>query len=296
MVIALPLSLGGLVMPLFQAIDVALVPARLQAAGISQLKATELFGQLTGMAGTLINLPAIIAVSLSVSLIPAIAEVMARKDINKLWHRLDQAFRMAVMLALPAAVGFFILAESIGILLFDLAEVGVPLKALAPGVLFIGLYQVTSGALQGMGWAYLPVRNLLIGAAIKAAGTYYLTAIPALGIKGAAAATVVAFAVAFLLNYISLKQRIGYRFPWFNGLLKPGGAVIIMAVVVKYTHGWVGLSWGQGAGALAGVAVGMLIYPICLFLFGALRREDLLLLPGVGQLGHRLINRLRWIK
>ncbi|MEW6663382.1 MAG: polysaccharide biosynthesis protein [Bacillota bacterium] len=295
-VIALPLSLGGLVMPLLQAIDVTLVPLRLQAAGISQLRATELFGQLTGMAGTLINLPAIITVSLSVSLVPAVAEVKARKDTDGLWQRLDQALRMTVMLVLPAAVGLFILAEPIGILLFDLAEVGIPLKALAPGVLFVGLYQVTSGALQGMGWTYLPVRHLLVGAVVKAGFTYQLTSIPSLGIKGAAAATVLAFCVAFLLNYSSLQHRIGYRFPWRDGLFKPGGAVAIMALVVKYTHGWVGLSLGQAVGALAGVAVGMLVYPVSLLLFGALRREDLLLLPGVGQFGRGLIIRLRWIK
>jgi stage V sporulation protein B len=295
-VIALPLSLGGLVIPLLQTIDVTLVPLRLQAAGITQLRATELFGQLTGMAGTLINLPAIITVSLSVSLVPAVAEVMARRDIEGLWLRLNQAFRMTVMLVLPAAVGLFILAEPICILLFNLAEVGVPLKVLAPGVLFVGLYQVTSGVLQGMGLTYLPVRHLLVGAVVKAGFTYQLTAIPSLGIKGAAAATVLAFFVAFLLNYFSLQRRVGYRFPWRDVLLKPGGAVLIMALLVEYTHGWISLNMGQSVGALAGVAVGILVYPVSLFLLGALRREDLLLLPGLGHLGRKLIIRLRWIK
>ncbi len=89
--IAVPLSIGGLVMPVMQLIDATIVPLRLQAAGFSIARATELFGQFSGMANTLINLPTIITISLAVSLVPAISEAMANKSIQQVKTRIEVA-------------------------------------------------------------------------------------------------------------------------------------------------------------------------------------------------------------
>ena len=53
-------------------------------------------------------------------------------------------------------------------------------------VLVVGLYQISAGTLQGMGKAMVPMYSLLLGAAIKIVITYTCTAMPAMGVRGAA--------------------------------------------------------------------------------------------------------------
>jgi len=162
LVIALPLSLGGMVMPLMQAIDAVIVPLRLQVAGYSAARSVELFGQLTGMAGTLLNLPAIMTMAIATSLVPAVSEAVSLRKLGMVQNHLRTSLRATLLFVFPAACGLWVLASPIGVLLYDLEEVGQSLMALAPGVIFLGLYQVSSGSLQGLGKPYIPAGNLLV--------------------------------------------------------------------------------------------------------------------------------------
>jgi stage V sporulation protein B len=78
MILAFPIAMGALVMPVVQTLDALIVPQRLQQAGYTMQEATELFGQLSGMAGTLINLPGVITIALATSLVPAISAASAQ--------------------------------------------------------------------------------------------------------------------------------------------------------------------------------------------------------------------------
>ena len=111
LVIALPLSLGGMVMSLMQAADAVIVPLRLQLAGYSAARSVELFGQLTGMAGTLLNLPAIVTMSIATSLIPAVSKAALRK-LGMVRSHLRTSLRQPFVL--PAACGLWILASPLG--------------------------------------------------------------------------------------------------------------------------------------------------------------------------------------
>jgi stage V sporulation protein B len=51
---AFPISAGSLVLPLAQVIDTVIIPQRLQVVGFTMQEATSQFGQLSGMAGTVV--------------------------------------------------------------------------------------------------------------------------------------------------------------------------------------------------------------------------------------------------
>ena len=77
-------------MPLVNMIDNVIVIKRLTVAGFTPDQALSAFGQLTGMAMSIINLPSVITVAMSMSLVPAISEAFAlgnkskaRKDTKK---------------------------------------------------------------------------------------------------------------------------------------------------------------------------------------------------------------------
>jgi stage V sporulation protein B len=281
--IALPLSIGGLVMPLMQAIDAFFVPMRLQDSGLSVARATELFGQLTGMAGSLINLPAIITTSLAVSLVPAVSEAMALKKTWQVERRILASGRLAFLLCLPATAGLGLLATPISILLYDIPEVGIPLRYLSPSVLFLGLYQTTAGALQGLNHASVPVINLTIGLIIKSFLNYILTAIPALNIKGAAIASVVAFFIAFILNYLVLKFKFGIRFNLLRTTTIPLVATGLMLVITKYVYEVLFSAISNSLATLVAIIIGAVVYFFVLLMLGGLSEEDLLVIPGIGR-------------
>ncbi|HKM39264.1 MAG TPA: polysaccharide biosynthesis protein, partial [bacterium] len=167
--LAIPVTMSSLMMPIMQNMDVLLVPVRLEAAGYTVKEATALFGQLSEMAATLINLPIILTGALGVSLVPAVSAARSPLQLKKY---IGAAMRFTILLQLPAAAGLYLLAEPIMSLLYASPEAGPALSASAAICLFLGLHQTTAGILQGLGRTGLPVRSLAIGAVVKVALTY----------------------------------------------------------------------------------------------------------------------------
>jgi O-antigen/teichoic acid export membrane protein len=66
---------------------------------------------------------------------------------------------MTLLLGLPAALGLYLLAEPITVLLFQNAEAGAVLAMLSFSVVFLTLFQTTSGILQGLGRPVEPVKK-----------------------------------------------------------------------------------------------------------------------------------------
>lgn len=290
--VALPLSIGGIVLPLMQVVDASIVPLRLQAAGYSPAEATEQFGQLAGMAATLINLPAIVTVALATSLVPAVYEAFAVGNYHLVQNRIRRALKVTILLMVPASLGLWALATPISLLLYDLAEVGRPLRWLAPGVVFFGLYQVCAGALQGLGKTYLPAIHLLVGVLVKSYLSYWLVTWPFLGINGAALATVIGFLTAFMLNYKALGRLTNSGFSRQSiPIAKPGTAAVLMVALVYWFYSNLEPFWGNNITTLAAVVLGALTYLIALLFLGAVEADDLEQLPG-----HSLKRLVRLLK
>lgn len=228
---AFPISAGALVLPLVQVIDTIIIPNRLQAAGLTVQRATSEFGQLSGMAGTVVYLPATLTVSIAMTLVPHLASAISRNNRTEVNRRIDTALRITFILCLPAAAGLMFLATPIMELLFNDASAGAVTAWLAPAALFTGLQQTTAGALQGIGKTWFPVVNLMAGCAVKVLCNYYLTVIPGFGIKGAALGSTLGFCLVFLLNLFCLTFLTDYRLR-ISFLIRPFLAVTIMCMVI----------------------------------------------------------------
>lgn len=263
--LAIPISFGAVVVPLVQMLDAVIVPSRLMASGYSTAQATELYGQLSGMASVLINLPTIFTIAIATSLVPAISEVMARKDWVSLRERINYGNRAAMLIALPSAVGLYILAHQITDLLFGSPEAGIPLEPLAFSVIVLAAFQISSAALQGLGRPNIPLRNLCITGILKVFFNFYLTG-TFLGIKGPAIGTVVAFLVGSLLNYYELRKLTGARYEIVR-FLKLAAVAGLMAVSVRlFYQGLVGIGVYSYYSTLLAITFGALVYAGILFL------------------------------
>lgn len=281
--IAIPISLTTGILGLIQMVDLVLVPTRLQAMGVGYEAATALYGQLSGGAVPLMNMPTVVTAALQVSLVPAITQALATHDLARARSRTATALRLSFVLMVPAAVGLYVLNREIPAFLFSDPGVAGPLAALSSAVLFLSLQQTTSGALQGMGHLGVPVRNLLLGAIAKVVVTYVLTAMPQFGINGAAYGTVAAFLIAAALNLTELQSRLGHVFHFADMVLKPGLAVTVMGLAVRYffnrLHVFVP---SLGIPTLAAIALGAAVYGIVLLLLGGIRTSDVSMVPVVG--------------
>lgn len=281
--VAIPVSFAAVAMSITHLIDQWLIIDRLQLAGFSHQQSIAFFGQFNQMAMAFVNISIALAVSLGASLVPAVAEAFAKQNMERIRSQLAQAVRLAVLFALPSAIGLYLLAPQLTQLLFAEAEAGVPLAALSAVVVFWSVHLVTAGALQGMGKAILPVRNLVLGIIFKIAITYYLT--PTLGIRAAAYGTVVIFLVSSLLNVIVLSRLAGMRFNLWETLSRSVPATLIMAAGVLAVFRVAELEVGGNTWpTLLAVTAGAVLYPAALLVLGGVRVEDVRRLPGGGRI------------
>ena len=285
--LAIPITIGGLVVSLMLLIDAAVVPRRLQVAGFSQVQATALYGQLSGMASPLVNLPQMITVALVASLVPSIAEAVSLKRRQLVQDRSNLALKMAMLWNFPAAVGLSVMATPIAVLLYGPSAVGVgiPLAVLGYMVAFLAIQQTTTGILQGLGKAHLPVLSIVVGALVKLVLSYILTAIPALNIRGAATATVVAFVVSSGLNLLALYSTGKVRIDWGSVFLRPAVAAAGMGMAVVHSRGLItGLFVSPTLATLASLGIGGISYGFLAVIVGSIKTSELQDLPGVGRL------------
>ncbi|MBM7614784.1 putative polysaccharide biosynthesis protein [Alkaliphilus hydrothermalis] len=295
--IAIPITLGSSVLPLLNMVDTMIVLRRLQAIGFTYEEANSLFGQLTGMAATLINLPQVFTVGLAMSLVPVISEASAKGDLESVQSDAKSAFRVASLIGFPAAVGLGVLSGPIMQMLFpkEPASLGEIMLVLSAAVLFLTQLQTMTGILQGLGKPFVPVRNLMIGAVVKFVVTYTLTGIPVLNVKGAAIGTIAAYFVAAALNFIEVKRATGTQFDIVQFGIKLLASVTAMGLVVLLSYRLLYPVLGNSISTLTSIGVGAAIYGILLLMTGALTQEDLDLLPGGNKLS-KILKKVRLMR
>lgn len=281
--LALPVSMSSLMLPVVANLDLLIVPQRLEAAGFHISQATEFFGYLTGMAVPLINLATIFTAAMTISLVPAISESRALNDVFGIRAKTRTAFRVALIITCPCFVGMYFLAEKIAALIYNAPGAADAIQTMSVGILLLGLHQISTGILQGLGRTSIPVINMILAAAVKVFLSWTLTAIPTLGIKGAAMATVVDFGLAAVLNMIFIYKYTGFALS-FSGVFKPAVSAAAMGAVV-YGVITLAASWGAWA-ILAAIAVAVPVYGGVLLAVGGMGKDDLESLPFIG---HRLL-------
>ena len=281
--LALPVSMSSLMLPVVANLDLLIVPQRLEAAGFHISQATEFFGYLTGMAVPLINLATIFTAAMTISLVPAISESRALNDVFGIRAKTRTAFRVALIITCPCFVGMYFLAEKIAALIYNAPGAADAIQTMSVGILLLALHQISTGILQGLGRTSIPVINIILAAAVKVFLSWTLTAIPTLGIKGAAMATVVDFGLAAVLNMIFIYKYTGFALS-FSGVFKPAVSAAAMGAAV-YGVITLAVSWGAWA-ILAAIAVAVPVYGGVLLAVGGMGKDDLESLPFIG---HRLL-------
>ena len=294
--LALPVSLANIMLPVVSNIDLLIVPPRLEVAGYTVEQATELFGYLTGMAVPLVNMATILTASLAASIVPSVSEANTLGDRAAIYDRTSTALRIANLITIPAFVGMWLLATPISTMLYATPKAGVCIAISALGIFLLGIHQVTTGVLQGLGHTAIPVVNMVLSAGVKVGLSWTLTGMPALGIVGAAWATIADFGVAALLNMFFIYRFIGFALD-VGDTLKTAVAAAVMGVVCL---GLYELLFSQGLGntisTLTAIVAGGVVYAALLLLVGSIGERELLKLPVVGRPVVNFLNKIHLLR
>ncbi|NFD77719.1 polysaccharide biosynthesis protein [Clostridium botulinum] len=269
---AIPISIGSAVGTIMSLIDSALVPQKLLEAGFTYKQSTILYGQLTGKAFTLVNVPLTLSVSLCAALVPIIAEDYILNRRMAVLKKVELAIKISMVIAIPSCLGLNFMAKPILNLIFPGQEAGYEiLKHLALSIPFIVLCQTSTAILQGIGRYIRPIINLCIGCILKIVITLILVPMNNINIYGAVIGTIAGYVISAILNMMSLKRSLNISINYYEIMIKPliASTIMIIAVVFIYFYAY-NYTISSKIACLIAVFLGMIIYFIIIGLIGIL--------------------------
>ena len=207
--LALPVAAGRVLSSIGASLSTLLVPNRLQHAGLTAPEAAAQVGLLRGIALPLVLMPNMMSLALTTSLVPSISAAVARGDRASARSYSDKALATTVLFALPASAAFLALPELWTWVLYGERAAAPLLVICALAAPFVYLGQTLVGVLRGLGRPDIPVRSHLVGLAVEIGLVWLWGARPELGVKGAALATAVGYAVACVLNQYDALRHLG---------------------------------------------------------------------------------------
>ncbi len=294
--IAVPITIGSMIVPLALQIDSAMLTNILLGIGYTQDEARVMFGALNGVVSSMINVPTVFATAVCIGLVPIVSAARVENRRGDMAQASLLGMRLGSLIGMPCAVGMSMLALPILRLLYtkiapDKLQLSADILTIsALSVFFFTMVQATTGILQGAGLHKVPMMSLVAGVLCKVALNLLLVSIPSVNIFGAPVASIACYSVSMAVNTLWILRKVGFRMRWGDVFLRPAAATAGMAgAVFLMTRA---LNMERRITVLPVILVAALVYVTLLFAFKALRREDMAQIPG-GRKIERLLQKLR---
>lgn len=281
-VLAIPISLSSIMLPVVSNLDLLIVPRRLEVAGYATAQATTLFGYLTGMSVPLINLATILTAAMAMNLVPAISHSFTLGEKSEIFAKTAGAMRIALLVTIPFSVILYVMAHPIVTFIYNAPAATDATRAVAIAICFLGVHQITTAILQGLKRPKIPVLNMAIACLVKVACNWFLVAIPAFGITGASYATAADIGVAAALNLWFIYRHTGYV-PQLLIILKNIVCAAVMGVVMYYLYPFLEGHIGLFLSLFLTCSLGCVLYVGLMMACGGVSREDLHKMPLLGR-------------
>ena len=316
--IAIPISLGSIVVNVAQFVDTmtiitrlddafaahpaemnaifnSLIPADILAAGEG---GNFIYGSYSGYALSVFNLVPAFTSIFGKSALPSVTAAWTARDRRGTQVNIESVIRMTCLIGIPARLGILAMAHPILTLLFPgkTAEVAIAapvLSAQGISLIFLGLSSPLFAVLQGLGRADLPPKFMLVGVVLKFVVNWVTIAIPAINVQGAAAGTTACYATIIILCMIWLRKITGIRFHFVRLIIRPllASAACAGTAYAVYHTVLAGLS-SNSIKTLAAIGCGGIVYVILILLLRGIYKDDLLMLPK-GEKFAKLLEKYR---
>ncbi|NDI37062.1 putative polysaccharide biosynthesis protein [Chengkuizengella sediminis] len=288
---AIPVCLGAIVVPILGIVDSFTLPRLIRVFhGLDESRAIEQFG-IYARGLTLIQLVSMIFSSISVALVPLMAQFKLKGQLDTIKIYTELSIRFTWLIGIAASFGLFFCIKPISTMLFENELGTLSASILSFTIVFSVLNIISTSILQGLGSPVIPAINLLIAAVVKVLLNVLFVSV--WGIEGAALSTVLAFLVASILNLITLRRKTEFSLKCSNYLMKPALSIVLMGAsiyLINYGFQFVfshvidelGHRLNATVISLVSVSIGALIYIISLFITLTISEDDLNHMPSLG--------------
>ena len=237
-------------------------------------KAKFEYGILTGKIEGLIMLPYSFNVAFATTLIPTIAALQARGEMNKALKRIEFSILATILITLPCAASFFIFPDQILKMLFPRAYLGTEMLRISSiSIFFVATTQTIGGVLHGLRKVKEPLIAIGVGSIVKLILNLILVPIYCLNIYGAIIASIVSHIIVFSINYYYLIKYTRFRINITRFIMKPILATLIM-VIGSITMYNIGIFETQSLNLVLALALGLLIYIVVIISLKIITKKD----------------------
>lgn len=207
-------------------------------------------------------------IPISFVVFPVISKFWENGNIEDVKMYLEYSTKLFLTLAIPSAVGLFIISKPLLILLSSADFVsggGILTLLIAVGTIFLGLYQINLYVICLVEKTHTMPLIVLLGAIINI--ILNLVLIPQMGITGAAISTICAYAVLSIIVLVWAKKEIGYS---INGVFL--SKIIISAVVMYLVLQMFPVNTILDIFLM--VILGLFVYSVCIVLIRAFSKKE----------------------
>ena len=124
---------------------------------------------------------------------------------------------------------------------------------------------------------------MLSSGVIRLVLVYVMVGNPALGLVGAPIGAFIGYLLIAILNLTAIRRKVAQKPKLLQNLLRPAIPALVMGVVVFFCYRLLVMVMGIDGSRIilagAPIAVGAVVYFVCVVLMKSITREDCLLLP-----------------
>lgn len=265
--------------------------------GLTSAEIATAYGIFSGKAVVISNIPIAIASAISAAMIPSISGTYAKGDKRATRRLIDRAIRTTMIIAIPAAVGLFVLARPIVQLLFPQPEsidmAAKLLQGLCITVVFYSLSTLTNAILQGVGKVNMPVINAAGALVIQTVVLIALLLTTDLNLDCLVIATIIYSFLMCVFNQLSVRKSLGYRNDYLRSYIMPFIVSAVMGLVAFLIyHGAYYLLKSNVISLIIAIVFAVFVYFAGILMFGIITEKELSGMPK-GNLIVELAKKLR---
>lgn len=236
---AIPISLVGLSIPLYQTVDLLTFNEAMRSAGVNQVE--TYFASFIQTSHKLILIPVAIATAMSLTILPTVTSAFINNETERLQRTITQTYQIIFFLTIPAVIGLMVLAEPSYAALFGMEEVVIGseiLRSYAPVAVGFSIFAVTSSLLQGINKQKYAVIALVAGLLFKI--VFNVILISFFEAQGAVLATGIGYLIAVSINVWAIGKFAEYNYSFImkRFFLICLFSVVMAAVVAFLNYGF----------------------------------------------------------
>jgi stage V sporulation protein B len=232
--LSVPITANKVVITILQSVEAVLIPIQLKVFGLSSGEALSIYGILTGMALPLILFPSTFTNSLSVMLLPDVAEAQASSNYSRISRTSKVTIQYCLLLGILCTGIFLCFGMDMGTIIFNNKLSGKFIITLAWICPFLYLSTTLTSILNGLGKTTLTFFNSLASIIIRI--LFIVLLMPYFGIQGYLWGILIGQLVITVLNFIVLNHYISVSISLYSWIVKPIGALCISICFGVYTN------------------------------------------------------------